>query len=203
VREICLEIYIFHSDDTGRALADRLARRARDGVVVRVIYDSLGSIDTDRRMFDEMRRAGVQLEEFHPVLPWRCRNGWRIFNRDHRKLLVVDDEVALLGGQNLGNEYGGSWVLGQSAADEWRDTAVGVRGPSARLLGTAFARMWDYVVRGGPIRRAQVFPCDPHNKTLLEIPSESMVVLASTPTPRSKLLPSLLRLLSGRSRRSS
>jgi cardiolipin synthase A/B len=196
LREICLEIYIFHSDDTGRALADRLSRRARDGVVVRVIYDAFGSIDTDPRMFDDMRRAGVQLEAFHPVQPWRCRDGWRVFNRDHRKLLVVDDEVALLGGHNLGNEYGSSWVLGKSAADEWRDTGVGVRGPSARLLATAFARMWDYVVLGGPIHRAQVFPCDPRNNTLLQIPSGSMVVLASTPTPRSKLLPSLLRLLS-------
>lgn len=195
-REICLEIYIFHSDDTGRALAERLARRAREGVTVRVIYDSFGSFDTDRRMFDGMRRAGVQLAEFHPVEPWRCRDGWRIFNRDHRKLLVADDEVAVLGGQNLGNEYGSSWVLGKPVADEWRDTGVGVRGPSARLLATAFARMWDYVNRGGPIRRAQVFPSNPQNRTLLEIPSDSLAVLASTPTPRSKLLPSLLRLLS-------
>ena len=195
-RSICVEVYIFHSDGTGRTFAKLLAQRAQEGLSVRVIYDSFGSIDTDREMFEAMRRAGVRLHEFHPVAPWRARHGWRTFNRDHRKLLVVDDEVALLGGQNLGDEYGSSWVLGESDADEWRDTAIGVRGPSARMLATAFARMWDYVDRGGPIRRAQVFPCDPHDKTLLEIPPDSMAVLASTPTPRSKLLPSLLRLLS-------
>src|SRR5688500_3249099 len=222
LREICLEIYIFHSDDTGRALADRLARRARDGVVVRVIYDSIGSIDTDRRMFDEMRRAGVQLEEFHPVQPWRCRNGWRIFNRDHRKLLIIDREAALLGGQNIGNEYGSSWVIGKTKGFIFRDTAIGVHGPAVRLLSEAYERIWRYVRGGGPIHRAEfvhtsaTFDADPDGGGLLEgqpsdrmrkrlrldprrsvlhIPPDSLAVLASVPSPRSRLLPKLQKLL--------
>ena len=122
-RTICLEIYIFHSDRTGKAFAELLRRRAREGLTVRVIYDSVGSFDTDRALFESMRTAGVHLREFHPVVPWHTRHAWRPFNRDHRKLLVVDDVFAALGGQNLGDEYGSSWVLREPGTDDcWRDT---------------------------------------------------------------------------------
>lgn len=221
-RTVRLEIYIFHSDPTGRAFADLLAARAREGLDVRVVYDSIGSIDTDRTMFDRMRAAGVRLREFHPWAPWRLSHGWRPFNRDHRKLLVVDDEVGVLGGQNLGNEYGISWVLGRAHGDDWRDTGMGVRGPAVRLLAEAFQRVWRYVGRGGPVRRAEFFHSgqtyrdDPAGSLLagqpagrvgrrrrrtdprpsvLDIPADSFAVLASVPTPRSRLLPSLRKLL--------
>src|ERR1700733_7418108 len=114
-RRVWLETFIFHSDDTGRAFAELLSKRAKQGLDVRVVYVSFGSLTTVPKMFDEMRSAGVRVREFHPVEPWRCKHGWRIFNRDHRKLLVVDDDVAVLGGQNLGDEYGGSWSTGKRA----------------------------------------------------------------------------------------
>jgi cardiolipin synthase len=216
-----LEVYIFHSDSTGRAFAQLLAERARAGLDVRVLYDSVGSFDSDRSMFGAMRRAGVRLREFHPVMPWCAKHGWRPFNRDHRKLLVVDDEVGVLGGQNLGNEYGSSWVVGRAEGDCWRDTAVGLDGPSVRLLSASFARMWDYVVKGGPTAGAEFFHSshtfrdDPggslfegeptgrvarghrlgDRRSVLDIPEDSVAVLASVPTPRSRLLPNLQKLL--------
>src|SRR5437763_9926220 len=63
---ICLEIYIFASDDTGRAVADFLCKKARDGVRVYVIYDSFGSLETDRAMFKQMQRAGGNRQQCHP-----------------------------------------------------------------------------------------------------------------------------------------
>jgi len=63
-RRICLEVYIFASDDTGHAFADLLAAKARQGVRVFLIYDSFGSIDTDRNLFLNMRRAGVDIRAF-------------------------------------------------------------------------------------------------------------------------------------------
>jgi cardiolipin synthase len=216
---IALEIYIFHSDRTGRAFAELLAKRAREGLSVRVVYDSVGSVDGDRAMFDAMRAAGVVLREFHPWQPWRAAHGWRPFNRDHRKLLVVDNRVGVLGGQNLGDEYGSSWVVGQSDADSWRDTAIGLEGPSVQLLAAAFRRTWCYVDRGGPIRTAEfcgssrsflhapasclrdgprpthASRCACARPSVLEIPEDSVGVVASVPTPRSRLLPNLLRVL--------
>jgi cardiolipin synthase len=213
-----LEIYIFHSDATGRAFADLLARRAREGLDVRVMFDSIGSADADPAMFKSMRAAGVWVREFHPINPWHCTHGWRPFNRDHRKLVVADGEVAVLGGQNLGNEYGSSWVVGESTPDAWRDTAAGVRGPSVRLLSESFDRIWDYVEHGGPIRRAalfkkaddgdgELFHEQPSARravqpdrlsprpSVLDVPPDSPAVLASVPTPRSPLVPALQKLL--------
>lgn len=186
-RRVCLEVYIFRSDDTGLAFAELLCRKARQGVQVYVIYDSYGSLASDGGMFERMKAAGVRLAEFHPVWPWKCQFGWRPVNRDHRKLLVIDDEVAGLGGLNVGAEYAGSWVVHSRRRDcPWRDNAVGLRGRAAQLLMAAFARSWRYIHQGGRIRRAELM----HN--LLE---GDFGVLASVPTLSSPVVPMLTRLL--------
>ncbi len=164
-RRICLESYIFADDPTGNAFAELLAERAQRGVKVYVIYDSFGSfgfsplVRPKPQLFSMMRRAGVRLQEFHPIRPWEGRYSWRPVNRDHRKVLIVDDDIAGLGGLNVGREYAGSWVVtGSESAPEcdfWRDNAVGFVGPAARLLLQCFANMWRYVIGGGRVRRAE------------------------------------------------
>jgi len=185
-KRICLEVYIFHSDETGWAYANLLSARAKEGVPVYVIYDSLGCIDSDPRMFEQMRAAGVRLAEFHPIKPWECKYSWRPFNRDHRKLLLLDDDGAGLGGLNVGAEYAGSWVVpSEPGCAPWRDNAVGLRGPATRHLFSAFARMWRYVNSGGKIRNTELL----HNTDEGEFG-----VLGSVPTRRSPL-PSLRKML--------
>lgn len=156
-RRVCLEFYIIKPDVTGRAFIDLLSRKSREGVEVYLIYDSFGSSDT-RDLLDALRRDGVRVGEFHPIWPWRLKFGWRPANRDHRKLVVVDDEVAGVGGLNLADPYAGRWVSTDVSLPPeklWRDTAVGVRGPAARLFLRAFARSWRYVQFGGRITRAE------------------------------------------------
>jgi cardiolipin synthase len=196
---VLLEIYIFQSDGTGRAFAELLSRRAREGLDVRVVFDSFGSIRSESALFDGMRAAGVAVREFHPLKPWRARHAWKPFLRDHRKLLVVDQRLAVLGGQNLGNEYGSSWVSGEPHCDAWRDTAVGLDGPSAAVLAEVFLATWGYVEHGGPIRRAQVIRgVEPYAEEAGgSRTDESLAVIASTPTPRSRVLPLLQDLLRG------
>src|SRR5574341_439769 len=65
-RQVCLEMYWFASDRTGRAFAEALAKRAEAGVEVSVLYDAVGCVATDDAMWDEMRRRGVRVVEFHP-----------------------------------------------------------------------------------------------------------------------------------------
>src|SRR5262249_3628881 len=128
-RLVCLEVYIFRSDDTGRAFAELLCRKASQGLKVYLIYDSFGCYDSDSEMFESMRRAGVRVQEFNPIWPWNCEYGWRPVNRDHRKLLVIDNDIAGLGGLNIADEYAGSWVTpsrDKSEIDFWRDTAIGL-----------------------------------------------------------------------------
>jgi cardiolipin synthase len=191
---VCLEMYIFHDDDTGRAFAELLCKKASEGVRVYVLYDSFGSIGTDREMFERMRRSGVQVEEFHPIRPWEGRYSWRPFNRDHRKLLVVDDDQAGLGGLNVGAEYAGSWVIqpskGPGECDFWRDTAIGVVGPSSRHFLRAFAKSWNYVQRGGRIRKAEYV----YDICGAGAGDAEIGVLATVPTVSSPLRPFLTKL---------
>jgi cardiolipin synthase len=178
-RRICLEVYIFRSDATGLAFADLLCQKAREGLFVYVIYDSFGSMQSDPAMFRRMKAAGVRLAAFHPIKPWECKFSWRPFNRDHRKLLIIDDEIAGLGGLNVGGEYAGSWVVRMprgSAA--WRDNAIGLRGPAVELLLRIFVKMWRYIQHGGRMRNAEFL----HNTE-----EGDFGVLASTPSRRSPL----------------
>jgi cardiolipin synthase len=195
-RRVCLESYIFADDETGRAFAELLAQKAREGLDVYCIYDSLGSMSSDRRMFRMMAQAGVRVREFHPIRPWECKYSWRPANRDHRKIVVVDDELAGLGGLNVGAEYAGSWVITskKGGADFWRDNAVSIRGPAAKHVLKAFARTWNYIGRGGRIRSCELY----HN---LKPHEGDFGLLASVPTPRSPLRNFLCDLM-GAARRS-
>jgi cardiolipin synthase len=181
-RRVCLESYIFHDDDTGRAFAELLSAKAREGVAVYVIYDSFGSMHADREMFRSMSRSGVRVREFHPVRPWECKYSWRPFNRDHRKILIVDDDRAGLGGLNVGAEYAGSWVMPSSkhATDFWRDNAVSIEGPGAGHLLRAFGKTWNYIGRGGRIRSTELN----HN---LKPHEGDFGLLATVPSARSPL----------------
>lgn len=154
-RRICVEIYIFKNDATGRTFAEALIERARAGVSVYLLYDALGSAGA-RQLLQQMRSAGVKLAEFHPIRPWRCRYSWRPWNRDHRKLLIIDDQIGGLGGLNIGDEYAGEWVAGREADLKhlMRDQAIGVIGPAVRPLMRSFATTWHYVKNGGRISRA-------------------------------------------------
>ncbi|MCY2951554.1 MAG: phospholipase D-like domain-containing protein [Planctomycetota bacterium] len=184
---ICLEVYIFRSDPTGRAFAELLIKKARSGVAVYVIYDSLGSLYSDSAMFEKMTKAGVRLASFHPIKPWECRFSWRPANRDHRKLLVIDNDRAGLGGLNIGAEYAGSWIVPTKLAEvPWRDTAIGLRGPSVSTLLDCFARTWRYVQHGGRTSDLALF----HN-----VHDGDFGALGSVPSRRSLLKPlwSILR----------
>ncbi len=226
-RRVCLEFYIFADDETGTAFIDLLCEKARQGVEVLVIYDSWGSLLTRRAVWAKLRRAGVRVAEFHPVRPWNCRFSWRPYNRDHRKIVVVDGVSASVGGLNLGTEYAGPWVatkaalVGRSPSDFYRDNAFGFRGPAAAYLQRVFQRDWDYLQHGGRIERTEFVhnlvlggtakgvrlgkqrvgnsapPPETDGPRALRRPGEDFGLLASAPTFSSPLRPFLNRLIRG------
>src|SRR5438105_4693098 len=102
-RRVWLETYIFAGDEVGQAVAEALKERARAGVDVRLLYDAVGCMGTYPSFFFKMQPAGVKLVCYHSLGEglWRFRL-LQVFNRrDHRKLLVIDDEVAYFGGMNI------------------------------------------------------------------------------------------------------
>ena len=98
-REIFFEVYILVADRTGERFKQALLERARAGVTVRVIYDAVGSFGLAESWLTALRVAGAEIIDFNPIAPWRTR--WNLSHRDHRKILVVDDEVAFTGGLNI------------------------------------------------------------------------------------------------------
>jgi len=134
---ILLEVYRIFNDSVGQRFADALADKARQGVRVWLIYDSVGSMETSWAFFEQLRGAGVMTAEYNPLLPWTPHRMWG--RRDHRKMMIIDGETAFAGGLNLSAEYGPvSW-----GGASWRDTAVQVSGPCVEELIKLFWANWN------------------------------------------------------------
>ncbi|WP_374999591.1 phosphatidylserine/phosphatidylglycerophosphate/cardiolipin synthase family protein [Aeromicrobium sp. CTD01-1L150] len=128
---VLFETYIIKGDETGRRFKDTLVAAAQRGVDVRVVYDGFANLVVDPRFL--RFPAPVKVLRY-PVF----NAGWQIFNprrwgRDHRKILVVDDEVGFVGGYNIGALYEASW----------RDTHVRLRGDAVWDLANAFIDFWN------------------------------------------------------------
>jgi len=136
-RRILLENYIIRDDAVGREFRAVLVERAEAGVRVCVACDWLGCLGQSRAEFwQPLLDAGGQVRVYNP-LQWQSPIGW--INRDHRKLLVVDRDVAFLGGLCISARW-----LGDEARNvpPWRDTAVSLRGPALLEVEQAFADVW-------------------------------------------------------------
>jgi cardiolipin synthase A/B len=134
---ILIENYIFRDDDVGRQFRAVLVERAEAGVRVHVICDWLGCLGQSRMHFwQPLIDAGGQVRSFNPF-QFGSPFGW--IHRDHRKLLVVDRQVAFLGGLCISAKWLGNPARGIAP---WRDTAVGVRGPALLEFERAFADVW-------------------------------------------------------------
>ncbi|MEO5693851.1 MAG: cardiolipin synthase [Usitatibacter sp.] len=166
-QHVHLEMYIFEADEMGHLFAEALKERARAGVRVRLIYDSVGSINTPKAFFDELRAAGVQVVEFNPVKSVAALDLLALQNRDHRKLLVTDGRVAILGGINISSVYSGGSSnpagSGGRMSDKpfeerpWRDLQVRLEGPVVGDLQRAFARQWEKWKKE-PLEDAALYP---------------------------------------------
>lgn len=133
-----LETYILRADETGQRFLRALTERARAGVDVQVLYDAIGCRGLDPAAFRALREAGGDVVEFNPVSRLLVRFAPR--RRDHRKILVVDGEVAFTGGLNIGDEYAAG--LPGAGEPEWRDAHVRVQGPVVRDLDAVFLESW-------------------------------------------------------------
>ena len=140
---IHIETYIFSDDEVGERFAAALVRKRREGVAVRVIYDAIGSIGSDSKFFARLAERGIEVAEFRPLRPSAL---WRVNNRDHRKLTVVDGRVAFTGGINISGTYSKSSTSRpgpeEGVSSGWRDTHLEIRGPAVRLLQSLFLQTW-------------------------------------------------------------
>lgn len=127
--------FVYWTGDIARQMAAALAERAQAGVSVRVLLDAVGAHSMDTSLVEEMEDSGVEVAWFRPVARWKV---WEIDHRTHRKILVVDDQVAFTGGVGIAAEWEGD----ARDPSEWRDSHFAVRGPAIDALRSAFISDW-------------------------------------------------------------
>ena len=134
-RTINLLTYVYWRGDIATDVAGALCRRAKEGVEVNVLLDAIGTAKMERGVVKEMQDCGVRVARFRPLKPYAIR---RANNRTHRKILVADGKVGMIGGVGIAEE----WTGNAEDPDHWRDTHVRVRGPVVRGIQGAFADNW-------------------------------------------------------------
>ncbi|MDN5861143.1 MAG: phospholipase D-like domain-containing protein, partial [Pseudonocardia sp.] len=134
-RSINLLTFVYWRGDIARDVAAALSARARAGIAVNVLLDAMGTAKMDDTLIRDMTDAGISVARFRPVRPYALT---RMNNRTHRKILVADGEVGMIGGVGIADE----WTGDAQDPEHWRDTHVRVRGPIVRGLQGAFAENW-------------------------------------------------------------
>jgi cardiolipin synthase A/B len=137
---IWAEYYLIRRDETGHRFLNLLAEKARAGVEVRLIYDAIGSFRLNRQRLQAVIGAGGRCVEFLPLNPLRKR--WAVHLRNHRKLIVIDGQVAFTGGMNVGDDYSGR--ARRRGTEHFSDTHLRLTGPCVDDLEEVFAEDWHF-----------------------------------------------------------
>jgi len=133
---LCVNFFIVKNDKLGTRFQQALIERAKAGVKVYFLFDEIGSHKLPRSYLQELRAAGVECYSFGVNRYWWSR--LQLNFRNHRKIVVSDGKVALIGGLNVGDEY-----LGRSQQfGEWRDTHLEMRGPVVQAVQLVFLEDW-------------------------------------------------------------
>jgi cardiolipin synthase len=147
---ILVESFIFEEAVEGdRRLSTLLAQAAHRGVRIHVLYDAVGSLTTKRDFLASLADAGVSLCVFNPLNPLDDRFSG-VNQRDHRKIVVIDGELAFAGGINFSRAYQiaskqarrRGFSKQQSLDSAWRDTHIAIRGTGATALQSLFSETW-------------------------------------------------------------
>ncbi len=157
---INIESYIIEDDDTGRAFADLLLHKQAQGVQVHLVYDSLGSIKTPESFFQRLRDGGVGVVAFNPLNPTSDRDEWGLTHRDHRKILIVDGMLAIVGGINISKVYSSNPFKrkhNETTPIHWRDTDIQIEGPAVAELQKLFRATWQ-AQKGPKLSDSNFFP---------------------------------------------
>lgn len=140
-KSINIEFYIFKNDDIGIKILNVLEEKAKEGVEVRLLYDSVGSRSLNRNVLNKLINEGGKVGEFFPS--WLKFININMNFRNHRKIVVIDNNVGFVGGFNVGDEYLGK----DSKFGYWRDTHIKFTGSAVNDLNLRFLADWRYATK--------------------------------------------------------
>ncbi|MBR6627962.1 MAG: cardiolipin synthase [Lachnospiraceae bacterium] len=138
---IHLEYYIIKNDVLFNRIREVLVRKVQQGVKVRILFDSMGCRSIRKEYWKKMRAQGIMTAEFFPAFFGIFQ--LRMNYRNHRKIAVIDNKVAYVGGFNIGREYVGL----DDKFGHWRDTHLRLRGSAVHALGLRFIMDWKYAAK--------------------------------------------------------
>jgi len=188
---IHLEYYIYENDTIGNEIKEILIRKAREGVIVRFIYDAFGSRSMGRNFVKEMKAAGVEAYPFNRIRFVPLAN--RLNYRNHRKIIVVDGHCGFLGGINISDRYINDGAHTKSGKKKvyWRDTHLRIQGPGVQYLQYLFFCDWNFCSRQKLQPEEIYFDVRKHEEG-----RESVQIAASGPdSPMSTIMLSLLKAI--------
>ena len=132
-QSVCLEVYTFEASALGKHFREALIRARKRGLRVRVLVDAIGSVMLSNSFWDQLRQAGGEIRVFNVI------GLWRFTIRSHRKLLVCDEQVAIVGGFNISPVYEGDGVK-----SGWCDVGLRIENPLlAKKLAVSFDEMFE------------------------------------------------------------
>lgn len=139
---IHLEYFNFRNDSIASKLFEILYTKAKEGVEVRAMFDGFGNSSNNRPLKPKhirlLREHGVDIREFDPLkFPWINH----VFSRDHRKIVIIDGNIAYTGGMNVADYY----IKGTEQVGSWRDMHCRIEGGAVSQLQMIFLRMWKKV----------------------------------------------------------
>ena len=139
-KSINMEYYIFADDVVGKEVMDILCQKAREGVEVKLIYDSVGSRKAPRRFFRRLEKAGGEIGEFFPPFMHIRLINLKLNYRNHRKLAIIDGKIGYTGGINIRDDHMGR----NKKLQPWRDTHIRIEGSGCYALQNIFLDDWRY-----------------------------------------------------------
>ncbi|MGL5258591.1 MAG: cardiolipin synthase [Lachnospiraceae bacterium] len=135
---IHIQYYIIKKDKVFNEIVEILLKKAKEGVEVRILYDSMGCRTYKKSDWKLLEKQGILIAEFFPA--WLRRFQLRINYRNHRKIVVIDNQIGYVGGFNIGKEYIGL----DKRFGAWRDTHLRISGTSVVSLQIRFMLDWNY-----------------------------------------------------------
>ena len=143
-KSINICFYIFATDNTGNLLLKKLIQKANEGVEVNLLFDAVGSLHSKRKLFTNLVRAGGKVAEFFPPA-----FGFRLFNfkinyRNHRKIVVIDNQIGYTGGTNIRDDHMGM----HKRLTPWTDLHIKIQGGAVIDLQKVFLMDWRFSYKG-------------------------------------------------------
>lgn len=131
---INLEFYIFSNDSTGNIVANELIAKAKQGVVVNIVYDAVGCKKTQKKFWDRLLKNNINVYPFFPNIINKPIINFKINHRNHRKIVVIDGKIGYTGGINIRNDHLGI----KTKLKPWRDTQIKIKGSGCYSLQEIF-----------------------------------------------------------------